>query len=519
MRSKASVQSINIRPGVSILSVLRHLNYKPWFAMAEFVDNSLQSFLNYKKELKAVEGQNFKLKVEVELDLTGEGSITIRDNAAGIHEVDYARAFRPAEIPPDRHGLSEFGMGMKSAACWFAPQWTVRTSALGEELERTIAFDIATIVRDELNELEVDVIPAHANVHFTEIVLSNLHKSPQGRTITKIKEHLASIYRSFIREEFLELQFDDEVLTYPEPKVLCAPFYKTVSDEPKLWRKDIDFDFGLGLRAYGFAALREKGSTSSAGFALFRRGRLIQGSADEGYRPESIFGKSNSFTYQRLFGEIELEGFEVSHTKDGFRWDENEEVFLDLLKEEIKAGTLPLLEQAEGYRVRPKETELKTGAEVAVQKTSETIQREVPPVLEHQLDEQPDSQPPPPQLPKAAIASTREIIVEIQGYTWQIILELSNDPAVGDWITISDQPKTQVDTLNKATRRLGVRLSLAHPFMDRFGGTEPERIEPLLRVAAAICLAEVTARASGVKSASTLRRNINDLLRNVLSKP
>lgn len=519
MRSKTSVQSINIRPGVSILSVLRHLNYKPWFAMAEFVDNSLQSFLDYEEELKDIEGQDFKLKVEIELDLADEGRITIRDNAAGIHEADYTRAFRPAEIPPDRHGLSEFGMGMKSAACWFAPQWTVRTSALGERLERTVAFDIATIVRDELDELDVDVIPTPASTHFTEIVLSNLHKPPQGRTITKIKEHLASIYRIFIREGILELRFDDGVLTYPEPKVLCAPFYKAASDEPKLWRKEIDFDFGLGLRAHGFAALREKGSTSGAGFALFRRGRLIQGSADEGYRPESVFGKSNSFTYQRLFGELELEGFEVSHTKDGFRWDENEEVFLDLLKEELKAEPLPLLEQAEGYRVRPKEAELKTGAEVAVQKTAETIQREVPPVLEQQLDEQPDSQPPPPQLPKATVASTREIIVELQGYTWKIILELSNDPAVGDWITISDQPKAQSETSHKAMRRLGVRLSLAHPFMDRFGGTEPERIEPLLRVAAAICLAEVTARASGVRSASTLRRNINDLLRNALSKP
>ena len=39
----------------------------------------------------------------------------------------------PAAIPPDRSGLSEFGMGMKSAACWFAPRWSVRTKALGAQ--------------------------------------------------------------------------------------------------------------------------------------------------------------------------------------------------------------------------------------------------------------------------------------------------------------------------------------------------------------------------------------------------
>ena len=38
-------------------------------------------------------------------------------------------------------------MGMKSAACWFAPRWRVRTTALAETIERTINFDIASIVR------------------------------------------------------------------------------------------------------------------------------------------------------------------------------------------------------------------------------------------------------------------------------------------------------------------------------------------------------------------------------------
>src|SRR5206468_376883 len=106
------------------------------------------------------------------------------------------------------------------------------------------------------------------------------------KTIGKIKEHLASIYRVFLRENLLELRFDDELLVYPEPKVLVAPFYKASSEESQEWRKDTDFDFGLGLRVSGFAALRETGSTSNAGFALFRRNRLIQGSGDETYRPE-----------------------------------------------------------------------------------------------------------------------------------------------------------------------------------------------------------------------------------------
>jgi hypothetical protein len=512
-------ESVNIRPGVSILSVLRHLNYKPWFAMAEFVDNSLQSFLSHADTLKRIEGDAFKLKVNIERDPADETRISIRDNAAGIHESEYPRAFRPAAIPPDRSGLSEFGMGMKSAACWFAPRWTVRTSALGEPREKTVTFDIGTIVRDDLEELQVQVRDATAQTHFTEIVLQDLYNPPQGRTLNKIKEHLASIFRIFIRKGILELRFGDEVLSDTEPRVLVGPFYKRPSEPAKTWRKEIDFDFGLGLRARGFAAIRETASTSSAGFALFRRERLIQGSADEGYRPEFVFGKPNSYRFQRIFGELHLDGFEISHTKDGFKWNEHEEVFLELLKDELNKEPLPLLEQAEEHRVRANPKDIKRGAEMASERTAEVIRSEVPPVLERQVVAPPDTTSPPEVLPKTTTASTRTIDVELQRHKWRIVLELSTDPSVGDWITVSDRATREKTGSKDAIREVSVRFSLAHPFMERFGGTEQAQIEPLLRVAAAIGLAEVAARDSGVKMAGTMRRNINELLRNALSKP
>lgn len=141
-------QTIQIRPGVGILSVLSHLNYKPWFAIAEFVDNSIQSFLDYRAEIQKVDGRAARLRVDIELDSSEGGRLTVRDNAGGIHEVDYPYAFRPAEVPPNTTGLSEFGMGMKSAACWFSPNWTVRTTALGESIEKTVHFDISRIVED-----------------------------------------------------------------------------------------------------------------------------------------------------------------------------------------------------------------------------------------------------------------------------------------------------------------------------------------------------------------------------------
>jgi hypothetical protein len=500
--------------------VLRHLNYRPWYAMAEFVDNSLQSYLDYRAQLQSVEGPDFRLRVSIELDVREGGRITVRDNAAGIHEADYPRAFRPAEIPPDRSGLSEFGMGMKSAACWLGRTWSVRTSALGETVERTVSFDIDAIVQDRVEDLAVSLEASKPEAHLTEISIFNLYRIPQGRTVGKIKEHLASIYRVFLRKDLLELRFDDEVLSFPEVRVLSAPYFRDQAGEPISWKKEIDLDFGLGWRVTGFAALRETASTSGAGFALFRRDRLIQGSGDEGYRPEYIFGKSNSFTYQRLFGELYLEGFDVTHTKDGFRWNEAEDVFVAYLKDELNKPPLRLLDQAEGHRVRRRPEEAAEGADAAARRTAEAIQRDVPPVLERQLHAPPDSAGPPAALPAAQpMASRREIDVELHGHPWKILLELAADPAIGDWLTVSDRPALPAVRGGREVRQIAVRISLAHPFMDRFAASDPDRIEGIIRVAAALGLAETAAREAGVPMAGTIRRNVNELLRNGLSGP
>lgn len=521
MSSIDDLSKINIRPGVSILSVLRHLNYKPWFALAEFVDNSIQSALSHLKELQDAEkDEKYKLRIDIELDQTDSGRIRIADNAAGIGSQDYIRAFRPAEIPPGSTGLSEFGMGMKSAACWFSPSWTVRTTALGEDIERKVGFDIQKIVNDDIQELTIQKSRTTPNAHYAEIVLKDLYKIPHGNTIKKIKEHLASIYRVFLRENFLELYFDGERLVYHEPKILTAAYYKTPKAEPKTWRKDIAFSFGGGIKVQGFAAIRETGNTSGAGFALFRRNRLIIGSADEGYRPEFVFGKPNSYRYQRIFGEFHLDGVEVSHTKDGFKWEEYEEEFLERLKQELNKEPLRLLEQAEEHRVRITRQDLERGAERAVERTAQAIQEGVPQVLEHQLNMPPHERVLPEALPASVFASTREIDVELKGKRWRIVLELSADPSIEDWITLSDRiVDVEKNGKEPVRRQITVRLALDHPFMERFGGTSQVEIEPLLRVAAAIGLSEIAARESGVKQAGELRRNFNELLRDALSKP
>jgi len=511
-----TLSKVNIRPEVNILSVLRHLNYRPWFALAEFVDNAIQSFISSRVQMSA-EGAQASLRVQVIIDPEGTGQITVSDNAAGIALADFPRAFRPAQIPPDRDGLSEFGMGMKSAACWFARKWSVRTKAIGENSERVVCFDIDKIVEDKIEELSIVEVPSLPARHYTVLELTDLCHIPKRRTIGKIKEHLASIYRTFLRDQTLTLVFGREELTFEETAVLIAPPYRDPTGASVVWRKSIEMDLGGDHKVTGFAALREVGSTTHAGFALFRRGRLIEGSADESYRPEQIFGKNNSFTFQRLFGELHLSGFEVSHTKDGFRWEEHEELFLELLKDELKSDPLNLLDQAEGYRAKQHKRSLDTVAQHAANNVADVIERELGPVLveESVHPANPPGVPPTISLPSVS-GFERTVEVLVGTTTWALTIKASTDPTVTDWLRVGDA--TKPTTVGARMRTVQVDVSLVHPFVERFAGAGNENMELFVRFASAAALAAALSTEAGGKPQFFLF-HLNKLLRETFAAP
>ena len=524
MRAESDVPSIDIRPEVSVLGVFRHLNYRPWFAAAEFVDNAIQSFQDHEQELVRLEGDGFKLLVQVRIDTSGDGQIQISDNAAGIYRDEWARALRPAEPPPDTSGLAEFGMGMKTAAAWFGRQLTVRSKALGEDVGRQITLDFGEIVDKRIAAVQPETFPAAPEEHGTVLTVSGLHQPPKGRTIGKIREHLASIYRLFLRDNSLQLVFQHgtrpkELLEADEVAILEAPRYDDPDGSAQRWEKTIDFDLGGGLRAQGFMGIRAVGSTSNAGLALFRRKRLIEGSGDETYRPRAIFGASTRYEYQRLFGELTLEGFEISHTKDGFRWDEHEEPFVDLLREYADAEPLPLIKQAQKYRAgtsRSTENELDTEARSAAAGTADVLRRELGSSTVDELV--PSESPLPDDLSSSCELFSETIELTYRSRRWRVTVEISNDPShLRDWFELAEHEET--GDAEGSSHIIRLRMSLRHPFSQRYVGVEYENLELLTRFAAGMAIAEITAREAGARQAGEVGRRLNELLRTVFSEP
>lgn len=503
-----STRNIDIRPEVAIFSAFARLNYKPWYALAEFVDNSIQSYLLNRERLQ--EGLKGKVVLRIDVHLS-EDSIEIKDNAAGITWKDFPRAFLPASPPPDTSGLSEYGLGLKAAACWFAANWSVRTSALGEPFEREIEFDVPNISEHKVNHLPVLERPAELGAHYTVVTLRNLNVVPRTKTVTKIRSHLASIYRLYLSSGLLELQIDSEPVTYAPPSILKAAHFETPNATPIVWRKDFELSLDDGHRIWGWAGLLNRASVSNAGFSLFRRDRLIEGSYGEAYRPIKLFRRSNSYTYQRLVGELHVEGFDVSHTKDGIQWAEWEDDVLDWLKSKLEETPVPLLSQAEGYRARiPKDSTLLPRV---ASDTEKLLVQRVPPLVDAQLMRGPVEPAPKTSLDSVEVKDQRDLTLKMNhaGQTWSVRIELVTDQPDLDWVDIATHEKTQHE------HSLQIRINLSHPFMQRFSTPSGSELAPLVRLAAGLAVAETTARTSGVKQAGTIRRNLNELLREALS--
>ena len=64
-----------------------------------------------------------------------------------------------------------------------------------------------------------------------------------------------------------------------------------------------------------------------------------------------------------------------------------------------------------------------------------------------------------------------------------------------------------------------IRINSAHPFIQRFASRNADELEPWIRLGAGLAIAEIVARDQGVRQAGTIRRHLNQLLGDALSRP
>lgn len=321
---------LNIQPQASVLGVFSRLNYKAWYAIAEFVDNSTESFYSNETELK----QNGIDAVTVRVNYDFEKNIlTITDNAFGMELEDFSRAVLLDSKPQKQGGRNEFGMGLKTAASWFGNIWSVTSTQFGSPNRYLTEVNIQELKEKKVNTVKIKKEHCVETEHGTTIVIRDVTKKiDAARTKGKIIQLLESMYRRDLNSGKVNIWFNDIPLHFDE--------YGCLQFRDKVWRKELDFEFefdGEAHRVTGFVGILANGGFGKAGFALFRRGRVVVGGEDQNYKPEHIFHQAQSPISHKLFGELDLDDFPVNQAKDGFVWDDGLEiVFLEALKSNIQ---------------------------------------------------------------------------------------------------------------------------------------------------------------------------------------
>lgn len=72
---------INIRPTTSVYATYKNIRYDPWTAIAEFVDNSTQSYYDNSKKLNATKyWDGLTVDIEYKRDKVSGDHLIIKDN-------------------------------------------------------------------------------------------------------------------------------------------------------------------------------------------------------------------------------------------------------------------------------------------------------------------------------------------------------------------------------------------------------------------------------------------------------
>ena len=344
------MKKLNIRPDTGVYGTYKRISYQPWTALAEFVDNSTQSFYDHKEELFNIKYyKGLKIEIIYREDPSCGDEIQIIDNAFGMDYSDFQRAIILDRPPKKTNGRNEFGMGLKAAACWFGNLWSVETTSLGSRFKYKAEIDIDNLVKYKTDTIDVEEEEVSPKDHYTVITIQKLNKKIKGKRIEKkIQELLSSTYRADLRTGDIKIFYNGVQLEFEE----VEPYTDT---NGKIWRKDVEFTIphhNTDLHVKGFVAIRIPGSTRNAGLTLLRRGRVIVGGPEKNYRPYEVFGPSNLYSYQRLYGELEMDDWPVTQAKDAFDWsnEDLESKFIDKLVELFK----DYHEYAEKLRTREK---------------------------------------------------------------------------------------------------------------------------------------------------------------------
>ncbi len=316
----------DVSVGSGIISVFKRMNQKMERVFAEFIDNTTQSFNDHINDLKKV---NKNAVCRIIITWNSE-EIVIIDNAFGMSHDDFKHAIKlnNPRTNYSEKSRSQYGMGLKTAASYLGEWFSIETTMLGSKEKYYSIIDIEDWSKNNPKEIENRISDSLETEHYTKIVIKKLFKPLTDSIDKSLRKKLALIYSDDISNDNLEIVFNGRPIIDIDPELRINK--DTGSEYLNNFEDSFEFK-GETYEYYGWIGILKTASTSDAGFTLNQFGRGIQ----LNYRPQEIFGKPNSFQYQRVIGNIYFDDkkWKISFNKDEFIWDDGlEEAFLNSLK-------------------------------------------------------------------------------------------------------------------------------------------------------------------------------------------
>ena len=422
------VEKEDISVGSGILATYNRMPQKLERVFAEFVDNTIQSYDDHRKELEKVLGKSL-CKINITWN---DSEIVIEDEAFGMDHEDFRRALK-LNTPKEKYSKnskSQYGMGLKIAAAYLGNWYSIDSTQYGNNEKYYSEIDIKELKKNNPTHIDCKISDIKKNTHFTRIVIRDLNKKLTTGVDDSLRKNLAKIYSNDITQNRLEIIFNGKPIQSEDPELRK----NMETDSEYLSFFDDSFEFnGEEFTYSGWIGILKIGNVDDAGFTLSQYGRGIK----LNYRPSDVFGKSNTIPYQRLVGEIQLDDpkWKITFNKDGFIWDDGlEKEFIKSLKDNQSVSEMRKV--ADGLRkddVSTPSVEQKDAKKAApkFEKKYEGLSSVKATVIKN----------PSSNKPAVVIKKDEDVEPVIVNITWESIdysfdIQVKNDNKRLDWFTL-----------------------------------------------------------------------------------
>jgi len=320
------IEREDVSVGSGIIATYNRMPQKLERVFAEFIDNTIQSFDDHHKELEKVLRKTL-CKINIKWN---DNEIVIEDEAFGMDHEDFKRALKlnTPKATYSKNSKSQYGMGLKIAAAYLGNWYSIDSTQYGNKEKYYSVIDIDEWKKSNPTHIDCNISDVKKHEHFTRIVIRKLNKKLTAAVDDSLRKKLAKIYSKDITQNRLEIIFNGKPIQSEDPELRKNT--KTDSEYLSYFEDSFEFN-GEEFTYSGWIGILKTATVEDAGFTLSQYGRGIK----LNYRPTQVFGKSNSFQYQRIVGEIQLDDpkWKISFNKDEFIWDDGlEKEFIKSLK-------------------------------------------------------------------------------------------------------------------------------------------------------------------------------------------